>query len=226
MPISIAIYGGTGIGKSLDVHRAFVGKTVTLLTERGGLNSVIAHLGITPDCVEAFDIKDPIGQAEKLIDGRVKQQTKKKGVLVVDSGSELGLRHTDWLIQDRGKQVQQAFYITQIGLRRLMRKSQALSSVSVWLFHEQDPETKPSGAYVPGGPSLPGKLAKKAPYMFDMILRAKWDMNIEGDKKRVYECDPRNADYIMKDRFGAAKETQPMNLKPIIAEIGKRLRRQ
>jgi hypothetical protein len=221
MSIAIAIYGESGVGKSLDVHRTLMGKTLTILTERGGLNSVTASLGKTPQHLGCYSLDKPLDQMEELIDGRVTELAKKKafGALVVDSGSELGLRHTDYLIGQK-TQVQQAFYATQIGLRRLIRKSQQVSALTVWIFHAQEPETKMSGEVRKGGPALPGRLSVQVPYMFDMVLRAAYNSELgEEGRRRVYLCDSSDESYIMKDRFRACDPMQDMALKPILAKV-------
>jgi hypothetical protein len=89
--------------------------------------------------------------------------------------------------------------------------------------HESAPATK-NGAFIRGGPKLPGRLPEEFPAAFDLVLRAAYDTSRAG-WPAIYRCSPNDTAYISRDRHGVTPEIAPMNMGEILRAAGYTLRR-
>lgn len=89
--------------------------------------------------------------------------------------------------------------------------------------HVRFPSTDDKGVFHPGGPLLPMKqLSETVPQVFDLVLRGGIDAGAPkiGEERSntidfwpgVFLCDPRDSQWITKDRDGFALPKGPMNL--------------
>jgi hypothetical protein len=213
---TIAIYGPTKIGKTLDVCHCFRNALV-LLTERGGLDSVQSNLGYTPDHVKLMSIENPFKEAIDALDGAVKKalSTGKYKSIVLDTGSELADRLLDPLMTRHHNDARRAYPECYRQFKAIIRRLMAWSNLwLVVIFHEAKPKTT-ENKYEKGGPKLPGALTEDVPSLFSTILRATY-----GDADdRVYQCDALSSQCIMGDRFGVADLEQPMDLRPLVWQM-------
>ncbi len=89
--------------------------------------------------------------------------------------------------------------------------------------HENAPRTV-NGAYIRGGPRLPGRLPEDFPAACDLVLRAVPDPMRPGWKV-AYRCTETDPAYITGDRHGVTPDMAPMNLAEILRSAGYRLPR-
>ncbi len=93
----------------------------------------------------------------------------------------------------------------------------------VTIAHETGPRTY-AGAFIRGGPRLPGRLPEDFPAACDLVLRAAADPNRVGWAV-CYRCTERDPSYVSKDRHGVTPDQSPLNLGEILRAAGYRLRR-
>lgn len=89
--------------------------------------------------------------------------------------------------------------------------------------HETSPSQK-NGAYVRGGPKLPGKLPEDLPAAFDLVLRAAAAPGANGWPV-IYKCDPHDSTFISGDRHGVTPMASPLNIGEIMRAAGYAVRR-
>lgn len=89
--------------------------------------------------------------------------------------------------------------------------------------HETSPSNK-NGAYVRGGPKLPGRLPEDLPAAFDVVLRASGSPGRNGWPV-VYKCDPNDNTFISGDRHGVTPPECPINIGEILRAAGYSVRR-
>lgn len=89
--------------------------------------------------------------------------------------------------------------------------------------HENAPRTV-NGAYIRGGPRLPGRLPEDFPANCDLVLRAVPDAMRPG-WKMAYRCTEADPAYVTGDRHGVTPDMAPMNLGEILRTAGYRLPR-
>lgn len=217
---TILVYGATGVGKTLDVHHAFGKDTLTIVTERGALDCVEAHLGREPDTLTLFDTVNPYNSAIKTIEAAERACAQKRyKAVILDTGTALAERffvRVSGQVDHDGRRLypRVTSHFNDIILRLLN-----LPAWVVMICHEVAP--KDQGGFIIGGPKLPGRdLVRSVPSMFSLVLRAvKGPMPGAVGNVRHYRCDQMDAQYIMKDRYGAAKRYQDLDLRPILWRI-------
>lgn len=84
--------------------------------------------------------------------------------------------------------------------------------------HENAPRTV-NGAYIRGGPRLPGRLPEDFPANCDLVLRAVPDPMRPG-WKMAYRCTEQDPSYVTGDRHGRTPDMAPMNLGEILRAAG------
>jgi hypothetical protein len=89
--------------------------------------------------------------------------------------------------------------------------------------HENAPRTV-NGAYIRGGPRLPGRLPEDFPANCDLVLRAVCDSMRPG-WKMAYRCTEQDPSYVTGDRHGVTPDMAPMNLGEILRSAGYKLSR-
>ena len=217
MEASIGIYGPTKIGKTTDVFCAFR-KAFCLLYEPGGLLSVEANLGYTPDHILFKDLTKPYKETHEFVTKKLPGLVQQKGykAIVMDTGSEFAARllvANNTAFNDDGRKV---YPKTTAQFMGILRSILNLGLWTVYIFHEQAPKQSES-AFTRGGPKLPGKLVEDAPGLFSTIMRATYGTaGATGGVSRVYLCNPIDPQYIMGDRSGATGPCQDMDLRPIL----------
>ena len=221
-PGTIAVYGRTKIGKTVDVNRCFQ-RAVTIETERGATTSVRAFLGREPLRIGCFSITDPEAEVDRVIEGVLPEAVKKHGLsaAILDTGSELADRIFVVEAVRCGNNGMVLYPRVGSIFKTILRKLLALNLWVIAIFHEREPNTI-QGRFSRGGPKLPGKLVEDAPGLFDTILHATiasgGGMDLDGGSgaQRVYRCDPLSSEWVAGDRFNATLPEQPMDLRPIM----------
>lgn len=89
--------------------------------------------------------------------------------------------------------------------------------------HENAPRTM-NGAYIRGGPRLPGRLPEDFPASCDLVLRAVPDAMRPG-WRMAYRCTETDPTYVTGDRHGVTPDMAPMNLAEILRVAGYQLPR-
>lgn len=220
---TIAIYGRTKIGKTVDANRCFQ-KALVVETERGATNSVRAFLRRDVLRVKAFSIDEPEEEINRVITSVLPEAIAKHGVtaVILDTGSELADRI--FVVEAKRCGNNGMVLYPRVGsvFKTILRKILALDVWVVAIFHEREPGSI-QGRFSRGGPKLPGRLVEDAPGLFDMILHATLTSgavsdNLDGatGRRRVYRCDPLDAEWVSGDRYNAALDEQPMDLRPIM----------
>lgn len=90
--------------------------------------------------------------------------------------------------------------------------------------HESSPRTY-NGAFIRGGPKLPGRLPEDLPAHADLILRAVANPNGVGPWPAAYRCTALDSQYISGDRHGVTPDMAPLNIGEILRAAGYKLRR-
>lgn len=220
MTRSIAIYGESGVGKTLTVCATFK-KAFVLLTDPGGLNSVEANLGFTPAHVELVNLDKPFEEAKSFIQTKLPDIIKKGGysAVVLDTGTELAMRVLDAKFATLGEDGRRVYPSAGREVVRILRMLLTLPVWTIVIFQEQGPEMKERGFQI-GGPRLPGTMAKDIiPLFCEMYRIAIEDDPTTMTARRVLKCDQLDKSWKMKSRHGAASEVQDLDLRPIVHRI-------
>lgn len=207
------VYGKTKIGKTLDVNYTFGKNGYVILSEPDGLASVEANLGFMPPHFELTSLKNPAGEVmdhlNKVVLPDVKQGRIK--AVIFDSGSEFADRLLSSEMDKCGNDMRRAYQPMYRQFGTIVRHILLSGAWVIMICHEKrgDPDEDRRG-----GPLLPGRLVESVPSQFSLILRA-----VARKGERIYLCDQLDEDWIMGDRYGAAFEEQPMELRAIMWRI-------
>lgn len=106
--------------------------------------------------------------------------------------------------------------------RWLISRVMATGSFFVAIAHERK-FANYEGEANKGGPDFPGKSIDQLTAMFDIVLRAGWDI-IGGLRQQVFLCDYSSETYRMRDRWGVCRPVEPMDLRAILARARARQR--
>jgi len=210
---TILIYGKTKSGKTLDVGHCFGKNAFFVLSEPDGLASIEASLGFVPDHFELTNIANPYAEVMQLLNRTVLPRIKKGDIkaVVFDTGSEFADRLLSVELANVGQDARRAYPKVYQQFTTVMRTILLSGAWFVMICHQKiaDPDSDRMG-----GPLLPGRLVESIPSQFSLILRA-----VIENRERMYHCDPLDGEWIMGDRYGAAFEKQPMELKAIMWRI-------
>lgn len=212
MGITILIYGDTKVGKTLDSANA-LRKGIFLLSEPDGLASAKAHLGFVPDNIELTNLDAPEVELQKSLN-HLEPLIKagKYSSIILDTGSELADRLLASYRQRFPKNGYKAFGFVQDQIKYTIRRIQTMGANFVMLCHESPPMLK-DGIFCRGGPLMPSKqLVQSIPPMFSIIMHA----YIHPKFGRVYDCNRRETQWQLGDRYGATADLQPLDLRPIV----------
>jgi hypothetical protein len=220
---TLLIYGATGVGKTLDVHHAFAAfKPLTIVTERGALDSVVANLGVKqPAMIELNDTADPYSSSRRCIDMANKAIAQNgHQAVIMDTGSALAERLFVKVARDVSYDGRRLYPRVEAEFVDITLRLLDLPAWVVMICHESPFKTTERGA-VRGGPKLPsGGMIEQVCGMFSIVLRAVKGLRPGSTQvERLYLCDQMNQQFIMKDRFGAAQKSQPLDLRPILWRI-------
>jgi len=214
---TILIYGKTKVGKTLDAAYTFGKNGYFILSEPDGLASVEANLGFMPDHYELVNTTNPYSEITQHLQ-KVLLPLIKKGQIkcvIFDTGSEFADRLLSVELDNVGSDARRAYPQVYRKFTSVIRTILLSGAWVVMLCHQKiaDPENDRMG-----GPLLPGRLVESIPSQFSLILRAAIKDTPTG-RERMYFCDPKDPDWLMGDRYGAAYEEQPMELRAIMWRV-------
>jgi hypothetical protein len=215
MGATILIYGGSKVGKTLDVCHT-LRKSVVLLAEPDGLASVTMHLGFTPPHIELTNLNEPEVELFNAINVlKPKMLSGDCSSVILDTGTELANRMLASYRKRWPKNGFGAFGFVQDVLQGAIRELQTTPAAFIMLCHEKEPIMK-DGIFYKGGPLMPtSALTKTIPSMFSLIMHAR----IDKRWGRVYDCNKGETNWQVGDRYGATANLQPLDLRPIMWRI-------
>lgn len=222
------VYGRPGTGKTVDIAKAF--PTALYVAAPGALTPAGKFIGRIPACVQVTDLDGLIlllkqianGDAVTLMSGK-----KEKGfpAIVVDDLSNV-VQVSFSEVEKSTKDIRQQYGKIKsklIEFRIAARKAKIHVIMSAWKKDYVDVEPGKKGEFMPGGPLLvPKESMETLPGMCDIVIRVESNPMLPPKVwPYAYTCDPRNLNWITKDRFDVLTHgPSPMNLREILYLAG------
>lgn len=208
-----AIYGPSGLGKTVDTLYSF--PRGLFIAPPGALKPSQNVIGFVPASTEAATIMEATDLLKK------HGKNAEFDAIIVDDFSllaettvaQLEKKHTGFKLWGEVRDAVLAFRDTarHVGLHVILTA------------HESAPKTT-NGAFIRGGPKLPGRLPEDVPTVCDLVLRASVDPTRRG-WHACYRCTVDDPNWVSKDRHGVTPDRAPMNLGEILRLAGYTLRR-
>lgn len=222
---TLAIFGESKIGKTLDVGNAFGQGVYFLSCEPDGCSSIETSLGWMPMGARPEELLVDLDNPYEEVINRIHQTivpSVEQGLVTavaIDTLTELADRFAASL---RAKGMTDARHLYPLLLDQITRIIRTLEHLGVWTIaigHEMLPEGgRKGGMQVPGT-----RLQQKIPTMFSVMLHACWDrgpLPKPGEQpqppKRVYKCHVGDPEWYGGDRWGACLPVQDLDLRPIL----------
>ena len=212
----IVAYGVSKNGKTSDAVYSF--PQAIFVAAPGALKPAMHVVGYVPKSVDLATIGDATALLRELM---TVASARRPGTLVVDDFSLLSERTVTMLEQKyRGHKNKYAVWDAVRDTLLDFRDTARHAGIHVVLnAHEGAPTTK-NGAFIRGGPKLPGMMMSDLPAACDVVLRAGIDETRMGPWPGVYRCNPLDQTYVTGDRHGVAYDKCPMNLGEILRAAG------
>ena len=213
----VANYGPSGIGKTTDLLYSF--PHGYFIAPPGALKPSLNVVGFTPDSDDG-ETKTIMDATKKVVDVANRFGSKYDAVIVDDFSllaeatiAQLEKKHTGFKLWGALRDVVLDFRDTarRVGMHVVLTA------------HESTPRTV-NGAFVRGGPRLPGRLPEDLPTACDVVLRASFDSTRRG-WHAVYRCTVDDPSWVTKDRHGVTPDRAPMNTAEILRAAGYEIRR-
>jgi hypothetical protein len=208
-----AVYGPSGAGKTVDMLYSF--PRGLFIAPPGALKPAYNVVGFVPAATEVSTIME----ATELLKKHAK--SGEYDAIIADDFSLLAeqtvavleKKHSGFTLWGKVRDAVLEFRDTarHVGMHVVLTA------------HESAPKTT-NGAFVRGGPKLPGKLPEDVPGVCDIVLRAAADPSRRG-WHGCYRCTPDEVSWVTKDRHGVTPDRAPMNLAEILRLAGYTLRR-
>lgn len=208
-----AVYGPSGAGKTADMLYSF--PRGLFIAPPGALKPAYNVVGFVPASVEVGTIME----ATELLKKHAK--SGEYDAIVADDFSllaeqtvaQLEKKNSGFTLWGKVRDAVLEFRDTarHVGMHVILTA------------HESAPKTT-NGAFIRGGPKLPGKLPEDVPGVCDIVLRAAADPTRRG-WHGCYRCTVDDASWVTKDRHGVTPDRAPMNLGEIMRLAGYTLRR-
>jgi hypothetical protein len=216
-PAVVAIYGPSGIGKTTDLLYSF--PRGFFIAPPGAIKPAHNVVGFVPD-------SDTTCTTIEQATAKLKTLASKRGqydAVIVDDLSILA-EQTVASLEAGGKleglKLWGKVRETLLDFRNTARH---LGLHVILTAHESTPRTA-QGAFLRGGPKLPGRMPEDLPTTCDSVLRAAYEPNKRG-WHAVFRCTVDDPSWVTKDRHGIVGDKGPMNTGEFLRAAGYTIRR-
>jgi hypothetical protein len=238
--MNVAVYGDRGIGKTTAVLRAFtdIRRVVWIECDPNGAAPVTdpvanPHRGkagelIGPVILQTWRSGDLRRFHSDVRDAVVKAvgwaRAGSISAIVIDTASTWLQADLTRVQRHTGIRTEGGGQSRELGhdAREVFALLMSAGVVNVTLFHEKPPY-KMKDVRDPGGIFVSGQTGREIYGMISTVLRMKWDSvaGLDGlpTRQRALACDPSDADWPMKDRYGVCPLLMPADMRAVLTAI-------
>ena len=216
IPMFGVVYGASKLGKTTAALYDF--PTAIFVAQPGALKPALGVVGNVPKSVDLENIQ-AVGTLLREI--AALPAARRPSAVVVDDFSLLAERTVTQLEKryasaKNGYEVWSAVRTVVLEFREIARHC----GVHVLLTAHESAPTMKNGAFVRGGPRLPGRLPEDLCAACDAVFRVDVDELRIGPWPAVVRCSPLDRNYISGDRHGIAYDKAPLNLAELLRAAG------
>jgi hypothetical protein len=216
-PAVVAIYGPSGIGKTTDLLFSF--PRGLFIAPPGAIKPAHHVVGHVPD-------SDTSCQTIEAATAKLRALGAKKGqydAVIVDDLSVLAEQTVADLEAGGKYEGHKMWGKVRERLLEFRGVARNLGMHVILTAHESTPRTA-GGAFIRGGPKLPGRMPEDLPTTCDSVLRAAYEPNKRG-WHAVFRCTVDDPNWVTKDRHGVVGDKGPMNTAEFLRAAGYTIRR-